>query len=112
MTHDDLPQHDSRPPTDLESRLRALRGQIERHDEAGAERAGTPQTASGWAFRIGVELVVALVVGVGIGWLLDRWLGTSPLLLIIFFLLGAVAGMLNVFRAARQMNQPGPQGGR
>jgi ATP synthase protein I len=46
-----------------------------------------------------------LVVGGGIGWLLDRWLGTSPAFLIVFFLLGAAAGTLNVFRAAKEMNR-------
>ena len=60
---------------------------------------------SGFAFRIGVELVTALLVGGGIGWLLDRWWGTSPILLLLFFFLGAAAGILNVFRAAREMQR-------
>ena len=67
----------------------------------------SPQTAYGFAFRIGVELVVALAVGGGIGWVLDHWLGTMPLFLLVFFVLGAVAGLLNVFRAAKQMNRDG-----
>ena len=53
----------------------------------------------GFAFRIGVELVAALVVGVGIGLLLDRWLGTAPWFLIGFFFIGAGAGIVNVYRA-------------
>ena len=60
---------------------------------------------SGFAFRIGIELVVALMVGTGIGWLLDRWWGTEPFLLLLFFFLGAAAGLLNVFRAAREMQK-------
>jgi ATP synthase protein I len=60
---------------------------------------------SGFAFRIGVELVSALLVGAGIGWLLDRWLGTTPFLLLLFFFLGAAAGILNVFRAAKEMQK-------
>jgi len=48
-------------------------------------------------------LVAALIVGVGIGLLLDRWLGTTPWFLIVFFLLGAAAGILNVYRAASGM---------
>lgn len=60
----------------------------------------------GLAFRIGVELVAGLVVGGGIGWLLDRWLNTGPLLLIVFFFLGAAAGMLNVWRAVKHLNRP------
>jgi ATP synthase protein I len=54
--------------------------------------------------RVATELVAGLVVGVVIGLLLDRWLGTKPWLLVVFFLLGAAAGLLNVYRAmAAQM---------
>jgi ATP synthase protein I len=53
----------------------------------------------GFAVRIGVDIVAALIVGVGMGLLLDHWLGTKPWMLIVFFILGAAAGMLNVFRA-------------
>jgi ATP synthase protein I len=48
--------------------------------------------------RVGVELVSALVVAVAIGWALDRWLGTRPILLAVFVLLGGAAGVLNVWR--------------
>lgn len=54
----------------------------------------------GWAFRIGVELVSALVVGVGIGLGLDWWLGTGPWFLVLFFMLGSAAAILNVYRTA------------
>lgn len=49
--------------------------------------------------RIGVELVVAVAVGAGIGWALDRWLGTRPWGMILFLFLGIAAGMMNVYRA-------------
>ena len=52
------------------------------------------------AFRTGIELVSALAVGVGIGFLLDKWLDTTPWFLVVFFFLGAAAGILNVYRAA------------
>lgn len=48
--------------------------------------------------RIGVEIVAALIVGVAIGYFLDRWLGTKPWFLLLFFVLGAAAGFMNVFR--------------
>jgi ATP synthase protein I len=48
--------------------------------------------------KIGIELVSALAVGVGIGLLLDSWLGTGPWMLLLFFVLGAAAGILNVYR--------------
>ena len=68
-------------------------------DSSGAQRAAT---ASGYArgFRLSSELVAGVVVGAGIGWLLDRWLGISPWGLIVFLLLGFAAGVLNVMRSA------------
>ena len=52
----------------------------------------------GIGFRAGVEVVSALVVGVGLGLLLDRWLGTWPWLFLVCFVLGSAAGVLNVYR--------------
>ncbi len=93
------------PLEDLNRRLTALRAR--RRDESTGEQSSVvPGNAMGLAFRIGVELVAGLVVGGGIGWLLDMWLGTSPLLLMVFFFLGAAAGMLNVWRAVKHLNQP------
>jgi ATP synthase protein I len=68
-------------------------------DSPGADRAAT---ASGYAkgFRLSSELVAGVVVGAGIGWLIDRWLGISPWGLIVFLLLGFAAGVLNVMRSA------------
>ena len=48
--------------------------------------------------RVGLELVSALVVAVAIGWWLDKWLHTSPVLLGVFVLLGGAAGVANVWR--------------
>jgi ATP synthase protein I len=48
--------------------------------------------------RVGVELVSALVVAVAIGYGLDRWLHTLPLFLVLFVVLGGVAGVMNVWR--------------
>ena len=68
-------------------------------DSSGAQRAAT---ASGYAkgFRLSSELVAGVMVGAGIGWLIDRWLGVSPWGLIVFLLLGFAAGVLNVMRSA------------
>lgn len=86
-------ERNSPPPLkDLDKRLREARARKPR----GADKAAS--TGMGLAFRIATELVAGLVVGVGIGWLLDDWLGTKPWLLIVFFLLGSGAGILNVYR--------------
>ena len=55
----------------------------------------------GLAYRIATELVAAVGVGGLIGYGLDRWLETRPWCMIVFTLLGFVAGMLNVFRITR-----------
>jgi ATP synthase protein I len=57
----------------------------------------------GDAFKLAIELVVGVVVGTGMGWVLDRQLGTAPWFLIVFLLLGFAAGMSNLIRAARRM---------
>ena len=59
----------------------------------------------GSAFRLGTELVAAAVVGTIIGFILDNWFGTKPWLIIIFFFLGAIAGMLNVIKTAKNMQK-------
>ena len=52
--------------------------------------------------RIAIELAAAIAVGTGMGILLDQWLGTLPLMMLIFFVLGTAAGFLNVVRAAKE----------
>jgi len=68
------------------------------------EERSSRGTSIGIAFRLTTELVAGLVVGGGIGFLLDKWLGTGPFLLLIFFVLGVAAGILNVFRTAKQLS--------
>ncbi|MBH68723.1 MAG: phosphoribosylaminoimidazolecarboxamide formyltransferase [Rhodospirillaceae bacterium] len=53
----------------------------------------------GLAMRAGVELFAGVAVGAGVGYGLDRWLETGPWLLIVCFIIGAAAGMVNVYRA-------------
>ena len=54
--------------------------------------------ALGTGLRVGIELVAALAVAVGIGWLLDHWLHTTPVFIGVFVLLGGAAGVMNVYR--------------
>jgi ATP synthase protein I len=69
---------------------------------SGSSEAERAATASGYAkgFRLSSELVAGVLVGAGLGWLIDRWFGTSPWGLMILLLLGFAAGVLNVMRSA------------
>jgi ATP synthase protein I len=71
-------------------------------DEPGAESGNGAARASAMArgFRLSSELIAGVVVGAVIGWGLDRLLSTSPWGLIVFFLLGFAAGVINVMRSA------------
>src|SRR5437879_3393562 len=62
----------------------------------GAARA----SAMARGFRLSSELIAGVVVGAVIGWSFDRLLSTSPFGLIVFFLLGFAAGVINVIRSA------------
>jgi ATP synthase protein I len=62
-----------------------------------------PRLDYGTGLQAGIEVVAGVGVGVLIGWGLDRWLGTMPLFLIVFFMLGAAAGVLNAYRHLRRM---------
>ena len=85
----------------FEDRLRAARTR-QRMDTPSAAAGDSPEqsesSALGIGLRVGVELVSALAVAVAIGWGLDHWLHTLPLFLVIFVVLGGVAGLLNVWR--------------
>lgn len=89
------------PPSlqDLDARLKRLRAETGGNGPGAGREGG--QGGLGMAFTIASHLVAGLGVGAGIGYLLDRSLGTSPGLLIAFFLLGAAAGGMNVYRTVR-----------
>ena len=65
----------------------------------------TPASKLGIAFKISTEMVAAVVVGTIIGFILDNWFGTKPWLILIFFFVGVIAGILNVIRSAKNMQK-------
>ena len=87
---------------DLKTRLKIAKSKLQNED---AEKTGKKGIFLGNAFKLGTELVAAVVVGTIIGFILDNWFDTKPVLIIVFFLFGAAAGIMNVFRAARRMQK-------
>lgn len=106
-------------PTDeaaLSARLRRLGDRLAREQasrQSGAS-SGAPTSADSSAMarglRLSTELVAGVLIGAGLGWLIDRLLGVSPFGLIVFLLLGFAAGIVNVVRAAGLASGPSDRG--
>lgn len=80
----------------IDERIKKLKAKeaIARKDNPQSEFAYATKTG----MRVGTELVSGVIVGAALGYVLDRFFETKPLLLIIFLFLGGVAGFLNVYR--------------
>ena len=89
-------------PDDFKTRLKIAKSKIKNSVLSESERKGS---FMGSAFKLGTELVAAVVVGTIIGFILDSWFGSSPWLMITFFFLGAAAGIMNVIKVANQMQK-------
>jgi ATP synthase protein I len=93
------------PLAGLGERIDRARAQRVREQPTAVDRSALQQ-GIGFGFRIGIELVVAIGVATGLGWAIDRWLGTRPWGIIVLFFLGVAAGMLNVYRAVSGISTP------
>ena len=87
---------------DFKTRLKIAKSKIRKQTQSDSENRGS---LMGNAFKLSTELVAAVAVGTIIGFILDSWFDTKPWLIIIFFFLGAAAGILNVIRAASKMQK-------
>lgn len=89
---------------ELERRTRELEAVLAtKRTRASAEVEGSRSgSAAGYgkALKLSSEFIAGIAVGAGLGWVIDRWAGTSPWGLIIFLMLGFGAGVLNVARSA------------
>jgi len=97
----------------LSARLRRLGDRLDQQrasqpsEPDSTARPAADGSAMARGLRLSTELVAGVLVGAVIGYLLDRWLGLSPWGFIVFVLLGFVAGILNVMRAAGIVAKPG-----
>ena len=84
---------------EISTRLKIAKKKIKK------ENGDSNVTSLGKALKISTELVAAVFVGSTIGFLLDNWFDTKPLLIICFFFIGVAAGILNVFKSAKRMHK-------
>ena len=87
---------------EISTRLEIAKKKIKKQ-YAGSK--GSNAASLGKALKISTELVASVVVGTTIGFILDNWFDTKPLLIICFFFIGVAAGVVNVFRSAKRMQK-------
>ena len=59
----------------------------------------------GLGFSIAAQLVAGVLIGGAMGYYFDRWLGSTPWLMVVFLVFGFAAGLMNVIRTAREMQK-------
>ncbi|MBP6952630.1 MAG: AtpZ/AtpI family protein [Alphaproteobacteria bacterium] len=79
-------------------RLKKQIQEAKKTSQSGSFKGNMSQNFGGKFFNVGVELVAGIIVGVGLGLIVDWVCGTSPWGLISLFIFGSIAGMLNVYR--------------
>lgn len=85
---------------ELDAKIKEVRANL--LDDDGGKKGQGSRFGAGWGLgaRLATELLGGVVVGAGIGLLLDDWLETKPVFLVVFLLFGTAAGILNVYRTA------------
>ena len=86
----------------FKTRLKIAKNKAKSRESFKSEESSS---SMGTAFKMSTELVAAVVVGTIIGFILDNWFGTKPWLILIFFFVGVIAGIMNVFKSAKKMQK-------
>tara|TARA_B100000965_G_scaffold375256_1_gene367180 strand:- start:1109 stop:1387 length:279 start_codon:yes stop_codon:yes gene_type:complete len=88
-----------------DKQIKSLNQRIQKAKDESNPAQNKPPSPIGRVMKIVVEIVAAMAVGVVIGMLVDNYFDTRPIFIIIFFLLGSAAGILNVFRVAKSLQK-------
>jgi len=88
---------------DFKTRLKIAKDKVRNYSKIKNNNQNT--SFVGGAFKLGTELVSAVLVGTIIGFILDTWFDPKPWLIIVFFFLGSAAGILNVIKTAKKMQE-------
>ena len=90
------------PKDTFKNRLEIAKSKISKKNDNKGRKL---PSSIGTAFKLSTELVSAVAVGTIIGFILDKTFGTKPWLILIFFFVGVVAGIINVFRSAKNIQK-------
>ena len=105
------PSSDGKPgplTSDLAARIKRAQATEAAPGDAEISAANRDMTGLSRGLRLGSEFIAAILVGAGIGYLLDLGLKTGPWLMLVMLLVGFAAGVLNVVRSAADMNRAAP----
>ena len=86
----------------FKTRLKIAKNNLKKKNAKNQEE---PTSNIGEAFKMSTELVSAVAVGTIIGFILDKWFGTKPWLILTFFFVGVIAGIMNVIRTAKKIQK-------
>ena len=95
------PDGDRRRVDDLEARLKAVRGTVEKPRDSDGRSNGMSQRQTGVAYRVLADMIAGLLVGGVLGYWVGRWLDWAPYALVAGLVLGFAAGASNAWRAIR-----------
>lgn len=98
-----------RQNVELDARLYQLKSRLHREDSKESqkvERSGSGNMELAQGLKLGAEFASGVLVGAGLGYVIDGWLDSSPFGLIVFLLLGFAAGVLNVLRSVGKVEKP------
>tara|TARA_B100000965_G_C19448170_1_gene693963 strand:+ start:27 stop:311 length:285 start_codon:yes stop_codon:yes gene_type:complete len=88
---------------DLKTRLKIAKKKF--NQKTLNNNKNSSSSSFGKALGLSTELVAAVLVGTIIGFILDSWFDSKPWLTLVFFFIGVVAGIMNVFKAAKKMQK-------
>jgi len=90
------------PKDNFKTRLEIAKNKVSKRNLYSEKK---PPSSIGTAFKLSTELVSAVAVGTIIGFILDKTFDTKPWLILIFFFVGVITGILNVFKSAKNMQK-------
>jgi len=100
-----MTERDPRDLDQFDAKLKAARDRIEGRGDQGSDKGSYNDSLAGVGYRMSIELVVGICVGLGLGWLIDWQMGTKPWFMIGLMFLGLVAGIFNVVRLSKDVQR-------
>jgi len=100
-----MTEGDPRDLNQFDAKLKAARDRIEGRGDQGSKKSSYNDSLAGVGYRMSIELVVGICVGLGLGWLIDKQMGTKPWFMLILMFAGLAAGVFNVVRLSKDVQR-------